>query len=103
MVVPMARSAAFLRYMPASVGGATLILTAPGGQPVPQGALVTVNAGTAEYEVELRGEVFAIDIDYPAVVHAVWAGGKCEARIARPPADTPVPRIGPLPCKEVKE
>ena len=102
MVVPMARSAAFLRYQPASVGGATLILTAPGGQPVPQGAMVTVNAGTAAYEVELRGEVFVIDIDYPALLHVAWASGKCEARIARPPADTPVPRIGPLACKEVK-
>ena len=102
MVVPMARSAVFLRYQPASVGGATLILTGPNGQPVPQGAMVTVNASPTAYEVELRGEVFAIDIDYPAVVHAVWAGGKCDARIARPPMDTPVPRIGPLACKEVK-
>lgn len=106
MVVPMARSAAFVRYQPASVGGATLILTGPGGRPVPQGAMVTVNAGPTAYQVELRGEVFVVDInfdiDYPAVVRAVWAGGKCEARIARPPADTPVPRIGPLACKEVR-
>ena len=102
MVVPMARSAAFLRYQPASVGGATLILTGPGGQPVPQYAMVMVNANPAAYEVELRGEVFVIDIDYPAVVHAAWSAGKCDARIARPPADTPVPRIGPLACKEVK-
>jgi outer membrane usher protein len=102
IVVPMARSAAFLRYQPASVGGATLMLTGPVGQPIPQGAMVTVNANPAAYEVELRGEVFVIDIDYPAVVHAVWAGGKCEARITRPPADTPVPRIGPLTCKESK-
>jgi outer membrane usher protein len=103
MVVPMARSAVFVRYQPASVGDATLILTGPGGQSVPQGAMVTVNASPTAYEVELRGEVFAIDVDYPAVVHAVWAGGKCDARIARPPADTPVPRIGPLVCKEVKQ
>lgn len=103
MVVPMARSAAFIRYKPASVGGATLVLTGPDGLPIPQGATVTVNASTAAYEVELRGEVFVIDIDYPAVVHAVWPGGKCDVRIARPPADTPVPRIGPLDCKEVKE
>ena len=102
MVVPMARSAAFVRYQAASVGGATLVLNGPAGQPIPQGATVTVNANSAAYEVQLRGEVFVIDIDYPAVVHAVWAGGKCEARIARPPADTPVPRIGPLTCKESK-
>jgi len=100
IVVPMARSAAFLRYQPAFVGGATLVLTGPGGRPVPQGAMVTVNAHPAAYEVELRGEVFVIDIDYPAVVRAVWVSGKCDARIARPPADTPVPRIGPLACKE---
>ena len=102
VVVPMARSAAFLRYQPASVGGATLVLTGPGGQPVPQGAMVTVNANPAAYEVQLRGEVFVIDIDYPSVAHASWEGVKCEARIMRPPANTPIPRIGPVPCKESK-
>ena len=102
MVVPMARSAVFLRYQPASVGGAMLVLMTTGGQPVPRGATVTVNGNPAAYEVELRGEVFVIDIDYPAVVHAAWEGGKCEVRIVKPPADTPVPRIGPLTCKDGK-
>jgi outer membrane usher protein len=102
MVVPMARSAVYIRYLPATVGGATLVLVTADGKPVAQGAMVTVNANPAVYEVELRGEVFAIDIDYPAVVHAQWEGGKCEARIAKPPADTPVPKIGPLTCKEGK-
>ena len=64
--------------------------------------MVRVNANPAAYEVELRGEVFVIDINYPAMVHAEWEGGKCEARIARPPANTPVPKIGPLTCKESK-
>ena len=66
---------------------------------MPQGATVTVNGNSAAYEVELRGEVFVIDIDYPAAVHATWEGGTCDVRIAKPPADTPVPRIGPLTCK----
>ena len=71
-------------------------------QPLPHGAIVTVNANPAAYEVELRGEVFVIDIAYPALVHAAWDGGKCEVRIAPPPANTPVPKIGPLTCKESK-
>ncbi len=102
MVVPMARSAVFIRYQPATVGGATLVLLTAAGQPVPQGSMVTVNANPAAYEVELRGEVFVVDIDYPAVVHAEWAGGKCEVHIARPPEDTPVPKIGPLTCRVSK-
>ncbi len=101
-VVPMARSAVFLQYKAAPIGGATLVLTTADGQPLPQGAMVTVNGNPAAYEVELRGEVFAIDIDYPAAVHAEWEGGKCDVLIAKPPADTPVPRIGPLTCKESK-
>jgi len=99
MVVPMARSAVFIRYQPATVGGATLVLQTAAGRALPQGALVTVNANPTAYEVQLRGEVFVIDIDYPALVHAAWEGGKCEVRIARPPANTPVPKIGPLTCK----
>ena len=102
IVVPMARSAVFLRYKPASIGGATLVLLTAGGQPVPQGAMVTINGNAAAYEVELRGEVFVIDIDYPATVHAAWEGGTCDVRIVKPPADTPVPRIGPLTCREGK-
>jgi outer membrane usher protein len=102
MVVPMARSAVYLQYKPASVGGATLVLVTAGGQSVPQGAMVTINGNSAAYEVELRGEVFVIDIDYPAMIHAAWEGGTCDVRIAKPPADTPVPRIGPLICKEGK-
>jgi outer membrane usher protein len=99
MVVPMARSAVFLQYKPASIGGATLVLLTAGGQPVPQGAMVTINGNAAAYEVELRGEVFVIDIDYPATVHAVWEGETCDVRVVKPPADTPLPRIGPLTCK----
>jgi outer membrane usher protein len=102
MVVPMARSAVFLQYKPATMGGATLVLMTAGGEPLPQGAVVTVNGDPSAYEVELRGEVFVIDIDYPAAVHAEWEGGKCDVRIAKPPADTLVPRIGPLTCKEGK-
>jgi len=102
MVVPMARSAVFIRYRPATVGGATLVLQSAAGRALPQGALVTVNANPAAYEVQLRGEVFVIDIQYPARIHAAWEGGKCEVRIASPPANTPVPKIGPLTCKESK-
>jgi outer membrane usher protein len=100
MVVPMARSAVFLQFKPASIGGATLVLLTAGGQPVPQGALVTINGNPAAYEVELRGEVFVIDIDYPAMVHTAWEGETCDVRIVRPPANTPLPRIGPLTCKK---
>ncbi len=60
-----------------------LLLETAEGKPVPQGAMVTVNANPAAYEVGLRGEVFAIDIDYPAAVHATWEGGKSVARDCR--------------------
>ena len=99
MIVPMARSAVFLQYKAASFSGATLVLQTTGGQAVPQGATVTVNGNSAAYEVELRGEVFVTDIEYPATVHAEWELGMCDVRIVKPPADTPVPRIGPLTCK----
>jgi outer membrane usher protein len=101
-VVPMARSAVFLQYKPATIGGATLVLITANGEPVPNGAMVTVNGNPEAYQVALRGEVFVIDIAYPAMIHAAWEGGACDVRIVKPPADTPVPRIGPLTCKESK-
>jgi outer membrane usher protein len=102
MAVPMARSPVFLTYKPATLGGATLVLVTAGGPPVPPGAVVTVNGSSVTYQVALRGEVFVIDIDYPALVHAEWEGKTCDVRIGKPPADMPVPRIGPLTCKEGK-
>jgi outer membrane usher protein len=102
MVAPMARSPVFLQYKAETSGGATLVLMTAKGEPVPNGATVTVNGNPDTYQVALRGEVFVIDIDYPAAVHAEWEGGTCDVRIAKPPADTPVPRIGPLTCKEGK-
>jgi outer membrane usher protein len=94
----MARSAVFLQYKPATIGGATLILVTADGAPVPQGAIVKVNGKAEEYEVALRGEVFVTEISYPALVHAEWEGHTCEVRIEREPADNVVPRIGPLTC-----
>jgi len=98
-VVPMARSPIFLRYKPESIGGATLVLVTSEGQPLPRGATVMVNENGETYEVELHGEVFVTDISYPATIHAAWERGMCDVRIAKPPADTPIPRIGPLVCK----
>lgn len=101
-VVPMARSAVFLQYKPATIGGATLLLVTSSGTPVLRGAIVKVNGRPDEYEVALRGEVFVTDIAYPAVIHAEWENQGCEARIDRAPLDNVVPRIGPLVCKAGK-
>jgi len=101
-VVPMARSAVYVRYQPAVMGGATLILQTPDGAPVPSGAVVKINGGSEAYEVALHGEVFVVDISYPTVIHAEWDEHRCEARIDKAPLDNVVPRIGPLVCKTEK-
>jgi outer membrane usher protein len=99
MIVPMARSGVFLKYSPLSIGGATLILHTNDGNPVPLGAMVSINSLPAKSQVVLHGEVFVEDITYPATVRASWEERRCTALIDTAPADQ-MPRIGPLVCKE---
>jgi outer membrane usher protein len=101
-VVPMTRSGVFLKYEPMSVGGATLILHAADGTPLPLGAMVTVNDLPEEYQVVLHGEVFVTGITYPATVQASWEGHRCIARISQTPKEILLPRIGPLTCVETE-
>jgi outer membrane usher protein len=97
-VVPMPRTAVFLRYKPATFGGTLLTLNIDKDTPVPVGASVTLNGASTTYTVANRGEVFIPDMVYPAVVEAHWGSQSCHVRIEQSRSTEVIPRIGPLFC-----
>jgi outer membrane usher protein len=98
-LAPYPRSGYFVEFAAKRIDGASIILRTPGGEPVPLGALVTVNGKREEYMVARRGEVFVTAMEYPAVLSAQWDGGRCTAKVPGAAPKEPLPRIGPLVCR----
>lgn len=98
-VIPMPRSGVLLKFAAAKIEGALLVLVTEDQQPVPLGAEVSINDNADNLRVAMRGEMFAPRLDFPARVHVRWAGRECQAHIAAPPGNEPMPRIGPVVCR----
>jgi outer membrane usher protein len=98
-LAPYPRSGYFVEFAAKRIDGASIILQTPGGEPVPLGALVTVNSKREEYMVARRGEVFVTAMEYPAELSVQWEGGRCTATVTGAAPKQPLPRIGPLVCR----
>jgi outer membrane usher protein len=98
-VVPMTRTGVFLRFPTVHANGATFQLVTEKGDPVPNGAEVTVGDWGTVYMVALRGEVFVSNVSFPAQLHVRWADRRCDARVESAKTREPLPHIGPVVCK----
>ncbi len=101
-IVPMPRTGVYVKFSAARVQGALLILTTEDGMPVPLGAEVRSPGGSTTDQVALHGEVFVQEIDLPGRVQVTWSDHKCEADVPAVPGNEPLPRIGPIVCKDTK-
>jgi outer membrane usher protein len=99
-VVPMRRTGLLVTFEPTSMQGALLVLTQPDGTPLPYGTLVRINGKPEQYEVAMRGEVFVNTLSYPATVQATGPAVNCSLTISKTPSNDPLPKLGPLVCKE---
>ena len=98
-VVPMPRSGVYIRFSAAKVQGAMLILVTENGAPVPLGAEVKAEGSAHGDMVAMHGEVFVQEITLPARVLARWDDNQCEADVPASPGNEPLPRIGPIVCR----
>jgi outer membrane usher protein len=98
-VVPMTRTGVFLRFPTVHANGATFQLVTEKGDPVPNGAEVTVGDWGTVYTVALRGEVFVSNVSFPAQLHVHWADQRCDAKVESAKTREPLPHIGPVVCK----
>jgi outer membrane usher protein FimD/PapC len=72
------------------------------GDPVPNGAEVTVGDFRTVYNVALHGEVFVPNISFPAQLHVQWGDQRCDASVENENTKEPLPHIGPVTCKVVQ-
>jgi len=100
MVVPYARSGAFVNFPVKRSRNALVALRQPDGAPVPAGAHVVVTPGDQEFMVARRGEVYLMDLAADGRITVRWNDGGCELPLRLPPASAGAesPRIGPLIC-----
>jgi outer membrane usher protein len=100
MVIPYARSGAFVNFPVKRSRNALVVLRQPGGAPVPAGAHVVVKPGDQEFIVARRGEVYLTDLAADSEIEVRWQNGGCQLPLKLPPllAGAEAPRIGPLIC-----
>jgi len=100
--VPYFRSGTLVKFAVLHPHGALITLVLESGAVLPAGAVVRVAGRDQEYPSALHGEVYVTDFSAPAVLHASWPGGTCEAAVPKDVhirSDDPLPRLGPYTCK----
>jgi outer membrane usher protein len=100
MVVPYARSGAFVNFPVKRSRNALVVLQQLGGSPVPAGAHVVVTPGDQEFIVARRGEVYLMDLAAENRIAVRWKDGGCQLPLKLPPRvpGAEAPHIGPLIC-----
>lgn len=100
--VPYFRSGLVLKFPVTRSAGALLVLALDDGQPMPQGAVVTLTGATEEFPVAERGEVYVTGVAAINRLQATWRGQTCAFSVEVAPEAGPVPRLGPYRCSGVK-
>jgi outer membrane usher protein len=93
---PAFRSGVIARFPVERTHPATFQLILEGGQPVPTGATVHLNGGSAT--VALQGFTYVTTLDKAAAGIAEWRDGRCEFLVRPSGSDDPLPDLGPVPC-----
>ena len=93
---PAYRSGVVARFPVERTHPATLQLLQQDGTPVPTGAAVRLNGGSAT--VALRGITYVTTLDRAAAGIAEWQDGRCEFHVQPEATDDPLPDLGAIPC-----
>jgi outer membrane usher protein len=93
---PAWRSGVIARFPVERTHPATFQLLQDGGKPVPTGAAVRLNGGTAT--VAMQGMTYVTTLDKPSAGIAEWQGGRCEFLVRPAESDDPLPDLGSVLC-----
>ena len=102
VAVPYFRTGLLLDFPVKRVRGALLRLVLDSGEPLPAGALVTVDGGTEAFPVAYRGDVYVTGLMASSRLRATWRGQSCEIDVRYPETSDPLPDLGTYPCKGVE-
>ena len=93
---PMYRSGVIARFSVERVRSGTFRLVMQDGNPVPAGAVVTLNGQT--FPVAYDGVTYVTGFDRDMAGGASWEGNRCFFQLDSPPNDDPLPDMGTVVC-----
>ncbi len=100
-VAPPYRSGIRVAFPAQPTRGATLEIVLQNGEPLPLGSTVTAAAGDGtHFPVGWNGEAFVTGLSHRGQLIAHLPGGRCRIDYRIPPDAGPLPRLGPLLCRE---
>ncbi|MDN3556611.1 fimbria/pilus outer membrane usher protein [Halomonas maura] len=98
--VPGYRQGALVEFDAESARGALVTLVQESDEPIPAGATVRVIGKDQRFPVARRGQAWVTGLEPVSTLEARWNAHRCTAEIRLPDNPGPVPRIGPVTCKE---
>ena len=98
VAVPRDRSGTRVEFEVRPIRAAVVVLHDADGVPLPVGSRVRVEGRPAEAVTGFDGEVYLEQLEDDNVLQVITSGGACSVRVAYPPTDGGIPRIGPLLC-----
>lgn len=100
IAVPGYRQGALVEFDAEPARGALITLVQENGEPIPAGATVRIVGKDQRFPVARRGQAWVTGLPPTSTLDARWDGHQCTAEIRLPDNPGPVPRIGPVTCKE---
>ena len=100
VVRPYDRSGVALDFAVEPSRGALVSLVREDGTPVPTGGAVRLEGSSEEFVVAPGGEVYLTGLNLTNRGVARWQTGSCAFDVRFPENAEPLPRIGPLQCRE---
>jgi outer membrane usher protein len=101
IMAPPYRSGVIARFPVERVRSGTFRLITEDGKPVPVGAVVNLKG--AAFPVVLDGMVYVTGYDHGMSAEASWTGGHCAFRLEPPPPDDPLPDMGTIQCRAIRD
>jgi outer membrane usher protein len=100
--IPYLRSGLRLDFPVRRSGGGLLSIVLDDGEPIPAGAVVTVEGQGEEFPVGLRGEVYVTGLETTSRLRASWNQRACTFDVSFPDSEDPLPDLGTVRCSGVQ-
>jgi outer membrane usher protein len=101
--IPSRRSGVLVNFDVKPSQGVVLVLVREDGTPVPAGALAHFAGNAEEFPVGMRGETYVTGLSKSTPVRVTWPSLECEAMVEFVPSPDPLPKVGPITCRAVRQ
>jgi outer membrane usher protein len=100
--IPYYRSGVLVRFPIQTIRSATLKVTLPSGEPIPAGAMVTVNGKALQFPVGNDGQLYVTGLALQNSLSLRWDDQSCQVNLTYPKTSNPLPNLGSFTCYRTK-